>query len=131
MTSEDISALIIDHDFDSMEVFCELLGLLKIKTIKKSTDHKNAGDDYLKFKPSICFVDIEISQNGGVESINEIHKVDPNAKIVAITTDANAEAIDLLDKDILSAVLVKPYSITSLRQLIVDELSFKIPNGDF
>ena len=129
LASEKISALIIDHDYDSMEVFSELLGLLKISTVKKSTDVKKAGKDYLKLKPSICFIDIEISQSGGINAINLIHNVDPEAKIVAITTDANDEAIDLLDKDILSGILVKPYSITSLRCLIEDELCIKIPNG--
>ena len=104
------SVIIIDDDEDTPRLFAELLEEYGIKVLAKGYDGKSAISLYQKFTPDVTLVDIMMPNGSGFYAIRGIQKINPNAKIIAVTADITSLTTEKIKKlDI--PVIYKPFDI--------------------
>ena len=117
MTDETITAIVIDDDLDTVELFCEYLEIKGIRVIGKGYDGKEAVELYQKLKPGIIFLDVMMPRYDGFYAASEIQKIDPDAKIIMVTADLTSETANRLEKlDI--PIVYKPYEFEDIMKAI-------------
>lgn len=117
MTEITITAIVIDDDLDTLELFCEYLELKGIRVLGKGHDGKEAVELYQKLKPRIIFLDIMMPHYDGFYAAEEIRKVDPNAKIIMVTADLTSDTAQRLG-ELKIPVVYKPYEIDDIMATI-------------
>ncbi len=108
-----ITAIVIDDDLDTVELFCEYLELEGIQVIGKGYDGKEAVELYQKMKPDIVFLDIMMPHYNGFYAAERIQKVDSNAKIIMVTADLTSDTANKL-KELKVPVIYKPYEFDDI-----------------
>jgi YesN/AraC family two-component response regulator len=63
--------------------------MLRDYKIIEASNGKEAVELYKKEKPDLVLMDIMMPVMSGIDAVKEIKKIDPNAKIVAITAYAS------------------------------------------
>jgi DNA-binding response OmpR family regulator len=113
MTKITTTAIVIDDDLDTVELFCEYLELKGIRVIGKGYDGREAVELYQKLRPHIVFVDIMMPHYDGFYAAEEIRKVDPDAKIIMITADLTSDTAHRLEELQIPAIY-KPYEFDDI-----------------
>ena len=100
MTSlrENLSALVIDDDYDTVSVFTEFLELSDVKVIGKGYDGMDAVNLYSKLKPDIVFLDVMMPNYDGFYALQHIRQMNSNALVVMVTADLSEETQVKLNK---------------------------------
>ncbi|MBI5378330.1 MAG: response regulator [Thaumarchaeota archaeon] len=117
MVEPTITAIVIDDDPDTVELFCEYLELKGIHVIGKGYDGKEAVELYQKMRPDIVFLDIMMPHYDGFYATKEIQKVDPNAKIIMVTADLTSDTAHRLE-ELRIPVVYKPYEFDDIMATI-------------
>ena len=86
-----ITAIVVDDDLKTVSVFSELLKVFGLNVVAQGYDGKDAVSLYKKYKPDIIFTDIMMPENDGFYALEEIRKLDPHAKVIAVTADLTDE----------------------------------------
>ena len=115
-----VNCVVIDDDKDVVNVFCELLNMIGLDVLATGADDMKAVELYEKFSPDIIFVDLIMPRYDGFYAIQNIRRIDPNAKIIVVTGDLNADECDLLDLHKVTAVVYRPFDIHKVKQCITD-----------
>lgn len=129
--SEGITAIIVDDDQDTLEVFSEYLGLSEIDVLAKAKDGKKAVEIFDKFKPEIVLLDVIMPEYDGFYALEKIREINPSAKVIFVTA-ATAELTQRrLFKSDASALIFKPFDMKYLLKVIesVRNGHKVIPNG--
>ncbi len=108
------TAIVIDDDVDTVEVFCEYLELKNIQVLGKGYNGKEAVELYKKYSPDVVFLDLMMPQYDGMYALENIRKIDPTAKIIVITADTKYETGEKLDTLRPTAVFIKPFNIDKI-----------------
>lgn len=89
----NITALIAD-DEAHMRTFMKLvlmdLGILKIYLMQNGMD---AVEAYSEYKPDLVLMDINMNKMNGIDALDHILKINPNAVIVMMTAVSTREAV--------------------------------------
>jgi two-component system, chemotaxis family, chemotaxis protein CheY len=80
-----IHAIVIEDDTDMKDVFVEILKMHNITVIGTGSNGKEAAEIYERLHPDVVFMDVIMPTYDGIHGINEIKKIDPNAKIILVT----------------------------------------------
>lgn len=80
--------------------------------------------DYDKFNYDIIFIDLDTPISDGFESCKKTKDLFKNTKIVALTSHANCKTISGCLKFGFDKILIKPYDIKELHN-IINNLIFK------
>lgn len=118
MKIESKTAIVIDDDPKTVQLFCEFLETTGVKVVAKGYDGREAVELYLKFKPDIVFLDIIMPHYDGFYTIEKIGKIDPTAKIIVITADLSNETHDRLEKYRTSRIMYKPFQYEDLGSIV-------------
>ncbi len=126
MTSsrENINVLVIDDDFNTVEVFSEFLEISDINVIGKGYDGKEAVELYSQLKPDIVFLDVMMPNYDGFYALENIRKINPNAVVMMVTADLTSETQDRLEKLKANSIVYKPFDIQQILEQI-DKLAIK------
>jgi len=124
------TAIVVDDDKVSTQVFADLLSLMHIKVVARGFDGKDAVRLYKKYSPDIVFTDIMMPENDGFYALEEIRKFDPHAKVVAVTADLTYESARRLKKLNISAVVYKPYDIEAIQKVLFEKYEIKIRKNE-
>lgn len=114
-----ISCIVIDDDQDIVDVFCELLNMIKVDILATGNDGKEAIKLYEKYRPDIVFTALEMQRFDGFYAVENIKDKYPKAKIVIVTGDLNARNSSLLNS-LNIPVINKPLDIHTVKQIITD-----------
>ena len=117
MGDKTITSIVIDDDLDTVELFCEYLEIKGIRVVGKGYDGKEAVELYQKLKPDIVFLDIMMPHYDGFYAMEEILKVDPNAKVIMVTADLTSDTADRLE-ELKVGVVYKPYEFDDILSTI-------------
>ena len=105
-----VSVIIADDDPDIQDSLTTLLEERRIRVIARANDGEEASQLYLRLKPDVLILDLEMPNYDGHYAIEKIKQEDPLAKIIVVSA--------YLDKSFpansVSAVLSKPYEIDEL-----------------
>ncbi|MDE2589206.1 MAG: response regulator [Patescibacteria group bacterium] len=116
--NHDRIAIVIDDDKDTREVISELLELNKIQVVGNGNDGKEAVTLYQKLRPKFVFLDVMMPNYDGLYALEQIKKIDSEAKIIMITgdiTEETREKVNMLNAD---AVFYKPVEIGKLVEYV-------------
>lgn len=115
----ETTVIIIDDDEDTPRLFSELLSEYGIKVLAKGYDGKSASQLYQKYNPDVVLIDIMMPNGNGVYAIKKIRKINPNAKIIAITADIGTLTIEKM-KALRVTIIYKPFNIENVVSQIND-----------
>jgi len=112
-----ISCIVIDDDQDIVEVFCELLKIIKVNVLATSNNGKEAILLYEKYMPNIVFTDLEMPKYDGVYVIENIKDKNPNAKLIVVTGNiTNSGTLNSLK----IPTIIKPFDVNIIKKVIED-----------
>ena len=120
------TAIVIDDDRVSTQLFTDVLKMMNIQVLASGYDGKDAVRLYKKYNPDIIFTDIMMPENDGFYALKEIRKLDPHAKVVAVTADCTNESATRLKELNISAVVYKPYDIQDIKKVLFEKYQIKI-----
>lgn len=114
-----VSVIVIDDDEDTVRLFSEFLEEHEIHVLGKGFDGKAAVELYQEKKPDCVLIDIMMPNGSGIYAIKKIKKMNPRAKIIAVTGDSRFTTEQKLEK-LNIPVIFKPFKM--------DEVISKIQN---
>jgi len=117
MIGKTIEVLVINDDFDTVELFSEFLMIKGISVVGKGYNGKEAVELYQKLKPDIVFLDIMMPRYDGFYALDGSRKIDPRAKLIMITADLTSNTADRLEK-LQVPFIYKPYEIDDILAVI-------------
>lgn len=112
------NAIVIDDDFDTVEVFCEYLELKNIHVLGKGHNGKDAVDLYKKLNPDVVFLDVLMPDYDGFYALEKIRQVNPKAHVIMVTASLTAQTEDKLKELNASAIIFKPYEIDQVIETV-------------
>lgn len=114
-----VNCIVIDDDQDIVDMFCDMLSVIKIDVLATGNDGLDAVKLYEKHTPDIIFTDFQMPKYDGLYAIESIKDMNADAKIIMVTGDSNAR-----DSAILNALKVpvinKPFDIHVIKQTVHD-----------
>jgi len=120
------TAIAIDDSRVDLQLFIDILRMIGIEVLASGTDGKDAVRLYKKYNPDIVFTDIMMPESDGFYALEEIRKLDPHAKVVAVTADLTNETATKLEKLNISAVVYKPYDIQDIKKVLFEKYQIEI-----
>ena len=121
-----ITAIVVDDDRVSTRLFRDVLRMIGVDVLASGYDGKDAVRLYEKYRPNIVFTDIMMPENDGFYALEEIRKLDPHAKVVAVTADFTDESATRLKELNITAVIYKPYDIQDIKRVLLEKYQIKI-----
>lgn len=113
--------VVIDDDKETVEVFCEYLRIIDVDVVGQGYNGKDAVALYAEHRPDIVFVDLVMPEYDGLFALENIKKLDPNAKVVVITSNYREECIREILKLGPHKILQKPFE-TEVVLDIIDQI---------
>lgn len=117
---DDLTAIVVDDDRDTVDIFCEYLRMYNINVIGEGYDGKSAVELYHKAKPDIIFLDMLMPEYDGIFALQRIRKANPKAKIVMITADLRNDAEQKLEELKPDKIIFKPFDYSKIVDAIDD-----------
>lgn len=115
---EMTSVIVVDDDRDTVEVFCEYLAIKDIEVLGRGYDGKTAVELYKKHTPDVVLLDVMMPDYDGFYGLENIRKINPDAKIIMVTADLTSDTEKKLVDLKASAMIYKPYEIDSVIETI-------------
>lgn len=116
MKNPTYTALVVDDDEDTVNLFTEFLEIYDIAVIGKAFDGKQAVTIYNDISPNIVFSDVMMPDYDGFYALENIKKTNPKAIVVMITGDVRADTITRLEQLGADAIIYKPFDMPSVMQ---------------
>ena len=112
------TAIVVDDDHDTVEVFSDLLQILQIQVIGKGYDGRQAVDLYQKLRPALVILDVYMPKYDGFYALEKIREINPRAKVMMITAKAFLETKSKLEKLKPTALVHKPTSTNKILEIV-------------
>jgi CheY-like chemotaxis protein len=97
-----------------------------VTVLASGFDGKDAVRLYERYMPDIIFTDMMMPNYDGFYALKEIRKLDPYAKVVAVTADCTHESATRLKELNVSAVVYKPFDIQQIKRVLFEKYQIKI-----
>jgi CheY-like chemotaxis protein len=117
---DELTAIVVDDDRDTVDVFCEYLRMYNVNVIGEGYDGKSAVELYRKAKPDIIFLDMLMPGYDGIYALQKIRKANPNAKVIMITADLRKDAEQKLEELRPDKIIFKPFDYGKIVDAIDD-----------
>ncbi len=117
--------ILVDDDIDIIDTLSQLLEIDGYEVLAKGNNGKEAFELYKQFKPNVTILDMKMPEYDGQYAIDQIKKVDPDAKIIILSGYVND---DFKETECLRFIS-KPCNLEKLKSLI-GELMNKQPACD-
>ena len=103
--NEQIKAIVVDDDEDSLDSICQTLEIGGIDIIGKGYDGEQAYQLYKTLLPDIVILDMNMPNYDGGYALEKITQDYPNAKIIVVTAFTDYK----FEKAKATAIFTKPY----------------------
>ena len=104
------SVIVIDDDEDTVRLFSEFLEEHDINVIGNGFDDISAVKLFKETKPDVVLIDLNMPNGSGFYAIKKIQKINPKAKIIAVTADTSSTTEEKLNK-INIPLIQKPFKM--------------------
>ena len=119
-----VTAIVVDDDFDTVEVFSEFLNLRNIEILGKAYNGLDGIKLFEETRPDIVFSDVSMPEYDGFYLLKNLKKSYPNSKIIMVTADMTLETDTKLKEFNADAVIFKPFKINTIID-VVEQISKK------
>ena len=125
------SVIVVEDDFDSMEVLSEYLALKEIQVVAKAKNGKEAVELYEKFRPEMVLLDVIMPGYDGFYALEQIKKINSDAKVIFVTAATAATTQQKLFDADPDGIVFKPFEMDQLMEAmhIVKNGGKRIPNS--
>ncbi|HXG74258.1 MAG TPA: response regulator [Candidatus Nitrosotenuis sp.] len=113
-----MSAIVIDDDRDTADVFVDYLELLNVDVWGVGYNGKAAVELFELHKPNLVFLDLMMPEYDGFYALEAIRKIDSEAKVIVVTADLRSDTEEMLRRLNPTEVLYKPFDPEKLKDLI-------------
>lgn len=121
--SGTITALLVDDEIEAINLLVSLIKKIDgVSVVDTTTNPDKVLSLYLKYKPDVIFMDVEMGSRTGLDVLQEFHELEI-FPIVVFTTAFNSYAITAIKNDAFDYVL-KPIDDRELRDVIDKVRSF-------
>lgn len=120
------SAIVVDDDFDTVEVFSEFLTLHNINVLGTANNGLQGVQLFEKKRPDIVFSDIWMPNYDGFFLLNTLKKKYPDSKIIMVTADLTHETDVKLKKSLADSVVFKPFKIEQIMTAVENTLKVNV-----
>ncbi|MEM4459748.1 MAG: response regulator [Archaeoglobaceae archaeon] len=107
--------LIIEDDESMVELLVKVLSPRYQVTVAR--DGKEGVEKFVAERPDLVLMDIELPKINGVNATREIKRIDPNAKIIAVTAYAVQRGNEIMSEGAME-VISKPFRIKHLLEIV-------------
>jgi len=111
-----IRAVVVDDDKETLNLFSDLLTSHKIKVVGKGYNGQEAVFLYQKLKPDVIFLDDSMPVYGGIDALQKIRELNPNAIVIMIIEKMKLNTELTLNRLHPSAVFHEPIDIDEIIQ---------------
>ncbi len=125
-SNTELTAIVIDDDEATARLIRAILRMMGVDVLATGSDGKDAVRLYKKYNPDIVFTDIMMPESDGFYALEEIRKLDPQAKVVAVTADLTDETATRLEELNISAVVYKPFDVQDIKRVLYEKYQIKI-----
>ena len=108
------TVLVVDDEEDAVNIFSDYLEIKGISNVERCTNAKDAIDTYKKIHPDVVFLDIMMPELDGFYVLEQIRKINSNAKIILVTADKSSNAMKKIKQVTPTDVIYKPYDIEQI-----------------
>ena len=115
---KNATALVVDDDPDTVEMFSDYLENKGVSVIGKGKDGKEGFELYKKLKPDVIFLDVIMPNYDGFYTLKKIREVDSDAKIIMVTADFSPSTKKKLKELKASDIIYKPYDGKAIDKVI-------------
>jgi len=112
------SVIVVDDDFDTVEVFSEFLSLRNIEVLGKAYDGLEGLKLFEEKRPDIVFSDIWMPEYDGFYLLTNLKEKYPDSKIIMVTADLTSETDAKLKSSKADFVIFKPFKIVDVMDAI-------------
>ncbi len=112
------SAIVIDDDFDTVEVFSEFLMLQNIDVLGTASNGLDGIKLFEEKHPDIVFSDIWMPEYDGFYLLTKLKKSYPDSNIIMVTADLTHETDEKLKASKADSVIFKPFKIDHVMEAI-------------
>lgn len=116
------SILVVDDSEFMRRVVSSLLKKCGFRQIIEAENAIEAIRLYNKYKPRLIILDLKMPKIDGFHVLKEVKKIDPTAKILILTADAQESTIQMAKNNGAYACLAKPFGLDMLRDAIFNAL---------
>lgn len=116
LESKMVTSIVIDDDTDIVEVFCEYLEIKNIQVVGRGHNGQEAVELYQKHTPDVVFLDVMMPGFDGIYALENIRKINPDAKVIVITADLREETALRLNELKPNRIFVKPCDLEKISQ---------------
>ena len=111
------SVIVVDDDEDTVRLFSEFLEEHDINVIGNGFDGVSAVKLYRDTTPDVVLIDLNMPNGSGFYAIKKIQKINPKAKIVAVTADTSIITEEKLD-NLNIKMIQKPFKMDKVISII-------------
>ena len=112
------SAIIVDDDFDTVEVFSEFLQLQNVNVLGKAYNGLDGIRIFEKKKPDIIFSDLWMPEYDGFYLLTNLKKKFKDVRVIMVTADLTQETDKKLKESNADAIIFKPFKISQIMDAI-------------
>jgi len=112
------SAVIVDDDFDTVEVFSEFLSLQNIDVLGKAYNGLDGIKLFEEKKPDIVFSDLWMPEYDGFYLLTNLRSRFKDARIIMVTADLTQETDRKLKEYNVDAIIFKPFKIYQIMEAV-------------
>jgi len=115
---KNATALVVDDDPDTVEMFSDYLENKGVSVIGKAKDGKEGFELYKKLKPDVVFLDVIMPNYDGFYTLKKIREIDADAKIIMVTADFSPTTKKKLKELKATDIIYKPYDGRAIDRVI-------------
>lgn len=102
-----ISILLVEDDRDASEIISSMLELFfPLANIFTATDGREGLDSFRTLRPDIVITDINMPDMDGVQMLDRIYALKPDARVIVITAHSDRKNLDRINSVCAGALLV-------------------------
>jgi DNA-binding NarL/FixJ family response regulator len=112
------TAIVVDDSKMAVQVLCDYLAMIDVDVLGSGHNGKDAVELYKKHRPDIVFLDIMMPDYDGYFALENIKKIDKNAKVIVVTSDLRQKDSKELERLKPTKIIFKPFAIDTIKDIV-------------
>jgi len=118
-----MASILIADDSDAIRlVLRDIVEIGKHTVVGEAIDGADTIEKYPQLKPDLLLLDLAMPKKDGLTVIQDVMKMDPNAKIILITAADNIKIIDKCLASGAKSYIAKPFEFQQVLKIIDETL---------
>jgi DNA-binding NarL/FixJ family response regulator len=112
------TAIVVDDSKMTVQVLCDYLAMIDVDVLGSGHNGKDAVELYKKYRPDIVFLDIMMPDYDGYFALENIKKIDKDAKVIVVTSDLRQKDSKELERLKPTKIIFKPFAIDTIKDIV-------------